>query len=749
MLADRGRHRKVHSRPSFSGTARRVSLQVESLEERVPLAGDFGFAHAFGASGQDLARTLAIDDDGNSYIAGDFRRTVDFDPGPGVTNLTASGEIDAFVAKYSPTGALLWVQAFGSTGLDWATDVALDPAGNVWLVGRYAGTVDFDNGIGVANETGVNGNGAFVLKLTSAGAFQWVGTISENLTALAVDPAGNVFVTGQYNGVRDFDPGPGTFTLTSQDTADAFLAKLDNNGGFLWAKSWGGSALYFNGDTAVDVAVDQDGNAYVTGEFMGVADLDPGESTVSVTSSGTHDMYVSKFDTDGNLAWARVIDGFAAPRALAIDSQANVYTTGNLQTSTDFDPGPGSVNLSAISGGVDVFVSKLDTAGNYVWAHKLGGTIGGDGYAIAIDSNDDVYITGQISGPNADFDPGPGVFTLTSAGSTDIFVSRLSSAGLFVRAANIGGTGLDRGRAITVHPTTNDIYIAGQFNGTAEFDPAATTMSRTSKGSDDIFLTRLSQNVIGGKVWSDLNFDGLYDLAEEGLADQSVELWATQNTVIGDADDVLVTVTKTDSAGDFRHSFMTSFDGSFYARFAIPAKHAFSPANVGNNRDIDSDASPVSGRTALLTRNAEGVIPWIDAGMFEVVNNPWNNLAKPHDVNGDGGVTPLDALLIINALNASGAKRFDYPLAEGQTPDIWYDVNDDLAMTPLDALLVINYLNAFGIEEVAPTPEIESDAISALLDSEPEDSLQLSLYGHWLQSESDSRKASSKAPVDK
>jgi hypothetical protein len=261
-------------------------------------------------------------------------------------------------------------------------------------------------------------------------------------------------------------------------------------------------------------------------------------------------------------------------------------------------------------------------------------------------------------------------------------------------------------------------------------------------------VAKLSQNVVGGKVWSDLNFDGLYDIGEEGLADQSVELWATQNTVIGDADDVLVAVTKTNSAGEFRYPFMTSFDGSFYVRFALPTKHAFSPANVGNNRDIDSDASPVSGRTALLTRNAEGVIPWIDAGMFEVVNNPWNNLAKPHDVNGDGGVTPLDALLIINALNASGAKRFDYPLADGQTPDVWYDVNDDLAITPLDALLVINYLNAFGIEEVAPAPELESDAISALLDSEAEDSLQLSLYGHWLQSESDSRKASSKAPVD-
>ena len=462
MLADRGRHRKVHSRPRFPETARRILLKVESLEERVPLAGDFGFANAFGASGEDLARTLAIDAAGNSYIAGEFRQTVDFDPGSGITSLTASGEIDAFVAKYSPTGALLWVQAFGSTGLDWATDVALDPAGNVWLVGRHAGTVDFDNGIGVANKTGVNGYGAFILKLTSEGAFQWVGTIDGQLAALTVDRAGNVFATGQYAGTRDFDPGPGTFTLTSeQNTADAFLVKLDNNGGFLWAKSWGGNALYFNGDTAVDVAVDQDGNAYVTGEFMGVADLDPAETILSVTTSGSHDMYVSKFDPDGNLTWARVMDGYAWPQSIAIDSQANVYITGELQTSTDFDPGPGSNILSAISGGIDVFVSKIDTDGNYVWARNFGRTNTNFGFGITTDSNDDVYIAGQVSGTNADLDPGPGVFPLSTAGGVDIFVSRLSSSGQFLGATTLGGP--------TAHVRSLSIQRRGTFTSPGNF----------------------------------------------------------------------------------------------------------------------------------------------------------------------------------------------------------------------------------------------------------------------------------------
>ncbi|MCU0735582.1 MAG: hypothetical protein MUF20_08660, partial [Methylotetracoccus sp.] len=303
---------------------------------------------------------MATDPAGNVYIAGEFRGTVDFDPGPGVTSLTSTGaNADAFVGKYSPSGGLLWVHRLGSTGSEWGTDVAIDPSGNVWVTGSYSATVDFDPGPGVANQTAVGSAGGFVLKLDSDGIFQWVGSIDglsgERLEGLATDGAGNLFVVGQFNGTTDFDPGSGTVNLTSQlngttSTFDAFLTKLDNNGGFLWAKSWGGNATSFNGDLATDVAVDSAGNAHVLGTFLGAADLDPGPGIVSVTapSASTNNLYVSKFAPDGTLTWGRAFTGSNNfPGDIAVDAGGNVYTTGGLQSTTDFDPGPGVANLSA------------------------------------------------------------------------------------------------------------------------------------------------------------------------------------------------------------------------------------------------------------------------------------------------------------------------------------------------------------------------------------------------------------------
>ena len=177
--------------------------------------------------------------------------------------------------------------------------------------------------------------------------------------------------------------------------------------------------------------------------------------------------------------------------SIAVDSSGNVYTTGYFQGTVDFDPGTGTSNLTS-AGSTDVFVSKLDSSGNFVWAKRLGGASSDYGYSIAVDSSGNVYTTGYFEG-TADFDPGAGTSNLTSAGSGDVFVSKLDSSGALVWAKGFGGTSNDRGQSIAVDSSGN-VYTTGYFAGTVDFDPGAGTSNLTSAGGDDVFVLKLTSS---------------------------------------------------------------------------------------------------------------------------------------------------------------------------------------------------------------------------------------------------------------
>jgi hypothetical protein len=158
---------------------------------------------------------------------------------------------------------------------------------------------------------------------------------------------------------------------------------------------------------------------------------------------------------DGDFVWAKAMGGTGPDwgDGMAVDSAGNVYTTGFFEGTVDFDPGAGVFNLTS-AGGYDIFVSKLDSTGNFVWAKCMGGTNGDYGTGIAVDSAGNVYTTGDFTG-TADFDPGAVVFNLTSAGGYDIFVSKLDSTGNALWAKRMGGTGDDYGTGIAVDSAGN------------------------------------------------------------------------------------------------------------------------------------------------------------------------------------------------------------------------------------------------------------------------------------------------------
>jgi DNA primase len=277
--------------------------------------------------------------------------------------------------------------------------------------------------------------------LDALGNFVWAksfGSSSYDIGhSLAVDASGNLYTTGYFARTVDFDPGPGTANLTSVGGADAFVLKLDASGSFVWVKNFGGTGI----GVGHSLAVDASGNVYTGGNFSGTADFDPGNGVASLTSEVGFDRFVSKLDASGNFVWVRTLTVNTGDSRweLTVDYLENVYAAGNLWGTKDFDPGNGTANLTSV-GGADVFVSKLDASGNFVWAKSFGG-IGADAVdSLTLDSSANIYIGGSFSG-TVDFDPGNDVANLTSGGGADAFVSKLDASGSFLWAKSFGGTG--------------------------------------------------------------------------------------------------------------------------------------------------------------------------------------------------------------------------------------------------------------------------------------------------------------------
>jgi hypothetical protein len=184
--------------------------------------------------------------------------------------------------------------------------------------------------------------------------------------------------------------------------------------------------------------------------------------------------------------------------SLAVDASGNVYTSGSFLGHTDFDPGGGLFVLTS-DGGTDIFVSKLNSSGNFVWAKQMGGaawtTFDTD---LISDAGGNVYVTSGFEGAG-DFDPGPGTATLTSAGLADIFIVKLDGSGNFAWAKRMGGANQEISGSVALDASGN-VHTTGTFGGTADFDPGAGTASLTSAGAEDVFVVKLQEVAIFADV---------------------------------------------------------------------------------------------------------------------------------------------------------------------------------------------------------------------------------------------------------
>jgi hypothetical protein len=454
---------------------------------------DHGWAKTWGGPGADFGNSVAVDGSGHEYVLGTYQDSVDFNPGPGVALYTSHGRDDVYLSKFDRGGNLVWVRTWGETYWDQGNSVTVDSSGNVYTVGVYMETLDFDPGPGLDNHLANGVLDVFLSKFDSNGNFIWArtwgGIGDDRGFSVATDAMGNVFVAGSFNNTVDFDPGSGVDNHTAIED-DSFLSKFDQGGNFVWARTWGGS----NYDIARSVAIDASGNAYVAGWFVGATDFDPGPGVASLVGGGA---FLSQFDSGGNFVWVRALCGIgdSVGLSIAIDNSGKLYIAGAFSGAADFDPGPGW-DPHTSNGGRDTFLSKFDSDGNFIWARTWGGQNPSNydrGNSVGIDASGCVFVTGYFYG-TVDFDPGPGVDNHTSgygffSVSADAFLSKFDPAGDLIWARTWGGDEQDMGFSVAVD-SLGDAYVTGFYESYVDFNPGAGFDYHPWIDGPDLFLSK-------------------------------------------------------------------------------------------------------------------------------------------------------------------------------------------------------------------------------------------------------------------
>lgn len=454
----------------------------------------FEWAKQFGGTKSAKSKSIAVDALGNVYTLGFFDEVCDFDPGVNTYTLSNPnqqiGGVNMFISKLDANGDFVWVKQVGSGEVD-PYSIFIDGSGNIYTTGKFAGKSDFDPGAGTYTMTADQGGEAFVLKLNALGDFVWAknlgkGAASVIATSINVDGQGSVYTIGYLNsasGSGDFDPGAGTYTMNTNTNVNGFISKLDNNGNFVWAKCLISYQCFPN-----YLTFDGSENLLLAGRFNGITDFDPSVGTYTL-SSGSSDSFILKLDGNGNFIWVKKFTGGSSNiNSIKMDFTTDMYLVGSFAGTTDFDPNNGTYSLTS-AGLQDIFVTKLNSSGVFIWARNFGSGIA---YTCDIDNSGNPYITGSFGG-QVDFDPGANVFNLSSSGMyEDAFILKLNSSGDFAGAKQLGGNSIEVANCMILDMNGN-LYAAGYFDGTCDFDPGIGVFNLTHTGGYNVFVYKMSE----------------------------------------------------------------------------------------------------------------------------------------------------------------------------------------------------------------------------------------------------------------
>ncbi len=465
---------------------------------------DYLWSVTYGTVSIETPSKFAVSSQGDIISTGYSDADIDLDPSAATSLFTNNGSRDLYIQKLNAQGDFVWGKYIGSTGQDVGNNIVVDNSDNIYVLGTYNGTVNF-NPNGTGGTVTSNGNrDIFLLKLNSNGDFIWVKSIGangdENAFSLKVDNNNNLYISGVFYNTVDFGLGTSPKLETSIGYSDAFVLKLDNNGDYIWVNTYGNA----NQDYAGEILLSSTNEVYIAGGFANTVDFEYGPGSTTLTSAGGFfglDSYLLKLNTLGQFVWVKntatsIGDVFVWQSKM--DNMGNIYNIGSVENTTDFDPSSTVNDASTSPTSSTSFIQKLDSDGNLVWV-KLNGDL--QTRQLTFTSSNNLLLVGEFNGTQ-DFDLGSNLFNLTPVNSIyAAFFQTINSNGDFVNAYLIDGYNNQTGRYMIKdlkYTSNNDLLVYGQFSGTIDLNVSPTQFATsTSAGSNDVFLLKQTNFDVG------------------------------------------------------------------------------------------------------------------------------------------------------------------------------------------------------------------------------------------------------------
>ncbi|GAB4342173.1 MAG: hypothetical protein OHK0038_22020 [Flammeovirgaceae bacterium] len=357
--------------------------ETESPTPATPASVEFAWLRSVGGANDEVIRGTFLDAQNNTHIVGTFRGTMSI----GGQSLASNGFLDLFMAKLDPNGNFVWQKSFGSsTGSDLAVDVDGDAMGNMYVTGMFSKNINFGNGILL--NAGTSDDDVFVAKFDANGTCLWakmgIGDATDYGNEINVTSDNKILTIGFANRGITFE----NTTLNNATNYGMFVSKHNSSGALEWAKLFSSTGEV----SGRGISADASGNALITGTFQGTLTL--GTTSLTATSANG-DVFIAKLDANGNTLWAKKFgqtgDNYA--RGIDSDSEGNIYVSGVYDTQISF----GSISLTS-NGQKDIFLVKFDANGNAIWAKSIGSTGNDEGCEIEVNTNGNVFFTGSYTG---------------------------------------------------------------------------------------------------------------------------------------------------------------------------------------------------------------------------------------------------------------------------------------------------------------------------------------------------------------
>ncbi len=429
---------------------------------------------------------VVVDNSGNVFLRGLVIGTSDLDPTDGVDMASRVLGGEFYITKLNADGSYGWSRVISTRTYDPTMFMAINANGDIFVTGKFWGTVDFDptggedihktfcatNSCSFVSTT--SQGDIFLSKINSDGSYGWTRTFGgkdrESVDGIAVDNMGDIHLAGSFLSTVDFDPTEGvdnrdwTFGRDANGlvNADLFITRINADSSYGGVRILGTDGL----EQSTGIAVDINNNIFNMGYFVGELDFDHGAG-VDIRSNSDGIGFITKTDNNGIYQWTRQFKTFELNK-VDTDSNGNVYIAGKFIDTVDFDPST-AIDYHTSNGSWDIFVTKLNADGSYAWTETFGDIGRDEAYALVVNADGHVYVTGYLSD------------VTYVAGTGTIYIASINPSGILQSTNEMQGSGTGRGAGIALDQ--NDIvYIAGSFNGTVDFDPGPGDASETTSG---------------------------------------------------------------------------------------------------------------------------------------------------------------------------------------------------------------------------------------------------------------------------